>query len=257
MIKITPLFSGSKGNSTLIQTDKVSILLDMGYCYKQITARLAESGLDAKDIDGIVITHEHSDHISALPLWTRSFDTQIYAPELIADYIRQRTYGNNVEEITGSFVIGDVKIDCYECSHDSRVCYGYRFSVGEDSVASVTDTGCFNDGLIGFLAPCSTVQLESNHDEDMLKHGSYHYLLKKRILSDSGHLSNAQTAEILARLASGKLKNVILAHLSEENNTKELAFNSAFEALKKSGRVEGRDVRIYIADQYTNRFTIC
>ena len=257
MLKISPLFSGSRGNCALVQTDECKLLLDAGYHYKQIVSRLAEFDVSLADIDGIVITHEHSDHISALPYLTRGLNTRVYAPKEISDYVSQRSYCSDVAAIAGSFEIRDVTIDIYSCSHDARACLGYRFTSGGQSVASVTDTGCINDLLIDFLSPCKGILLESNHDVGMLKNGSYPYLLKQRILSDFGHLSNEQTAQVIARLKGSCVKEIVLAHLSEQNNTKEIAFNSAVSALNAVGLTEGKDVKIHVADQYANRITIC
>ena len=254
---VVPLFSGSKGNCTLIQSDSVNILLDAGFHYKSILRALSDKGLTQKDIDAIIITHEHTDHIGALPYWGKSCSTPIYAPQAIADYLRQRVYFCEVIEIEGSFAVGDVKVDVYECSHDARSCCGYRFSNGGGQFACVTDTGCFGDDLIEFLAPCKAVMLESNHDVNMLVKGEYSYVLKQRILSNYGHLSNAQAAEVVQKLANSRVKTIILAHLSEKNNTKELAFNATVEALSACGLVEGRDVTVYVADQYKNEVTIC
>ena len=257
MLKISPLFSGSKGNCTLVQSESVNILLDAGFNYKSILRALSDRGLAQKDVDAIIVTHEHGDHINALPYWGKSCPTPIYAPAQIADYLRQRVYFSEVREVTGSFNIGDVAVDVYECSHDARCCCGYRFSSGGGLFACVTDTGCFGDELIGFLAPCKAVMLESNHDVNMLVKGEYSYILKQRILSSYGHLSNAQAAEVVQKLAHSSVKTVILAHLSEKNNTKELAFNAAVEALCSCGLTEGRDVTVYVADQYKNEVTLC
>ena len=256
MLKVSPLFSGSKGNCTLIQSDNTNILLDAGYGYRYIVKALESRGLTPKDIDAIVITHEHTDHVAALPLWTKTYPTPVYAPTLIADYVRQRVYFAEVYDVSGSFAVNDVAVDVYECSHDARCCFGYRFSLNDSHFACVTDTGCVTDTLIDFLTPCSTVMLESNHDVDMLVKGEYSYVLKQRILSDFGHLSNVQAAEILSKLI-GKTKNVILAHLSEKNNTRELAFSSVVNMYAANGVTEGKDVMVYIADQYKNEVTIC
>ena len=256
-IKISPLFSGSKGNCTLIQSGSVNILLDAGFSYKAILRALAERGLTQKDIAAIVVTHEHTDHIAALSLWGKNCSTDIYSPAPIADYLRQRVYFCEVHEVTGSFTIGHVSVDVYECSHDARACCGYRFSDGRGSFACVTDTGCASDALIEFLSPCKAVMLESNHDVNMLTKGEYSYVLKQRILSSYGHLSNAQTAEVVQKLARSCVKTIILAHLSEKNNTKELAFNATVEALSACGLTEGKDVTVYVADQYRNEVTIC
>ena len=256
-VVVSPLFSGSKGNCTLIQSGSVNILLDAGFSYKSILHALAERGLTPKDIAAIVITHEHTDHIAALPYWGKNCATPIYAPAPIADYLRQRVYFSEVYEIEGSFSIGDISVDVYECSHDARSCCGYRFSAGGGYFACVTDTGCCNDALIDFLSPCAAIMLESNHDVNMLVKGEYSYVLKQRILSPYGHLSNAQAADIVQKLARSRIKTIILAHLSEKNNTKEIAFNATVEALTSCGLVEGRDVTVYVADQYKNEVTVC
>lgn len=257
MLKISPLFSGSKGNCTLIQSNNTNILLDAGGSYRAITRALEGRGLMPRDISAIVITHEHTDHVSALPMWTKHAPTPIYAPEQIADYLRQRVYFSEVFEICDSFVIGNVAVDVYECSHDAQCCFGYRFSNDASHFACVTDTGCVTDALIEFLAPCMTVMVESNHDVDMLMKGEYSYPLKRRILSAFGHLSNAQACEILSKLVGSCVKNVILAHLSEKNNTRELAFNAVVNMYSANGITEGKDVNVYVAEQYKNEVTIC
>lgn len=257
MLKISPLFSGSRGNCALVQADGINILLDAGYGYKQIISRLAQFGLTPADITAILITHEHTDHISALSYLTRGLRVRVYAPTMICDCISQRTYCSEVLPIDGSFVLGDVNIDLYQCSHDSLDCVGYRFTCNGESVASVTDTGLINDALVDFLSPCKGILLESNHDVDMLKNGPYPYPLKRRILSDYGHLSNEQTAQVISKLKGTNVKHIVLAHLSEQNNTKEIAFNTAVNALNSVGLVEGKDIKIYVADQYSNRITIC
>ena len=257
MLKISPLFSGSKGNCTLIQSDNTNILLDAGFNYRATLRALESRGLTPKDIDGIVISHEHGDHIKALPNWTKCTPTPIYAPKLIADYMQQRVYFSEVYEIVGDFKVGDININTFECCHDARCCFGYRFCCGEQYFACVTDTGCVTEELLEFLTPCSALMLESNHDEDMLVKGEYSYVLKKRILSDFGHLSNTQATEILSKLLGKKLKNVILAHLSEKNNTHELAFCSTVNMYTMQGLIEGKDINVYVADQYKNEITIC
>ena len=257
MLKISPLFSGSKGNCTLIQSDKANILLDAGYSYRSILRELQKRGLTPKDIDAIVITHEHGDHVNALPMWTKYTPTPVYAPQVIVDYLQQRVYFSEVSAVVDGCTIGDIGVDVFECSHDARGCYGYRFRQGAQRFACVTDTGCVTDALVEFLAPCSAIMLESNHDMDMLLKGEYSYSLKRRIISDFGHLSNAQAVEVLSRLLSKGIKSVILAHLSEKNNTHELAFSTAVNLYAARGLIEGKDVHVYVAHQYNNDITIC
>lgn len=257
MLKVSPLFSGSKGNCTLIQSPQANILLDAGYSYRSIVAALAQRGLKPNDVTAIVVTHEHTDHIGAIPMWTRHTSTPLYVPELLVDVIEQRTYSGDVHGISDSFVLGDVEIQHYECFHDAVSCFGYKFVCGDSKFACVTDTGHPDAALVNFLKDSRAIMLESNHDEDMLKRGEYSYALKQRILSPYGHLSNFQAAEVLRQLANSSVKTVILAHLSENNNNKEIAFNTAVEAYASCGKVEGKDVCIYVADQRKNEVTVC
>ncbi len=257
MLKLTPLFSGSRGNCSLIQTQNINILLDVGYSYKKLLCALQSKNLTPKDISAIVITHEHDDHVCALPMWTKfAPNTQIYAPQPIVNCIQTRSYSPYITGVNSSFVVGDVVVDVYECSHDSQACCGYRFTVGGQSVASVTDTGCYTDALVDFLSPCKIVMLESNHDVTMLQRGRYPYPLKRRILSPFGHLSNDQCAEVLQRLVGTNVKKVVLAHLSEANNSAEIAFDTVNKMYQKNNVVEGKDIHIYVASQHTVGETI-
>lgn len=256
MIKFTPLFSGSKGNCSLIRSDGVNVLLDIGFGYKAIVKRLEELNISPKDIDAVVITHEHTDHVSALPMWTKYWpSTKIFAPKGIADLICQRSYSPDVTAIDGEFEIKNLRVTPYCCSHDAVCCYGYKFCDGQSSFASITDTGFVDQCAVDFLSDCKIIQIESNHDVNMLMKGDYSYPLKRRILSDFGHLSNEQTAEFLQKLIGTSVKIVVLAHLSEKNNTKELAFSQTVSRYALSGIVEGRDVTVYCADQYRNEVT--
>ncbi len=257
MLKLTPLFSGSRGNCTLIQSQKTNILLDVGYSYKKLLLALEGKNLKPKDIHAIVITHEHDDHICALPMWTKfQMDAKIYVPQPIVNCISNRSYSPYVNGVSQSFVVGDIAVDVYECSHDSQACCGYRFSAGGESVASITDTGCYTDDIVHFLAPCKVVQLECNHDVTMLRQGRYPYPLKRRIASPFGHLSNDQCADILQKLIGSNVKKVVLAHLSENNNTAELAFDTVNKMYQRNNVIEGKDVQLYVAQQHTVGETI-
>lgn len=251
MLKLTPLFSGSRGNCTLIQSKHTTILLDVGYSYKKLVAALQSKNVLTTDVDAIVITHEHDDHTCALPMWTKfAPTTQIFVPNPIVNCIATRSYSPNITGVEGSFVVGDITVDVYQCSHDSQACCGYRFSCDGESVASVTDTGSYTNQLVEFLSPCKIVQLECNHDVTMLQNGKYPYILKRRILSPYGHLSNDQCADVLQQLIGTNVKKVVLAHLSENNNTAELAFDTINKMYQKHNVIEGKDVQLYVANQH-------
>ncbi len=257
MLKVFPLFSGSKGNCTLIVSPEANLLLDAGFSYREVLKALSERNLKPEDIDAIVITHEHRDHIGTLLVWGRHIQTPVYAPSEIVDNVQLRTGMSEVHGTDGSFDIKDIHIERYRCSHDSICCFGYKFVCGNSRFACVTDTGIPTNEMTEFLSDCKAVMLESNHDEDMLKRGEYTFVLKQRILSPYGHLSNAQAAQVLKQLVGTRVRTVILSHLSENNNTKELAFNCAVNACLECGAVEGRDIDIYVADQYHNEVCIC
>lgn len=255
MISVTPLFSGSRGNSTLIRTDRTALLLDAGYGFRAIEQKLKSLGVSPQQIAAVVVTHEHTDHVSALPVWSRHFHTKVFAPPLVSTYLAmQGVY--NVEEVRDFFEVDDVSVHTYKCSHDARNCFGYRFTAKNQSVASVTDTGEASAELVPFLAQCRTVVLESNHDLDMLWKGDYPVYLKNRINSKYGHLSNTQAAEVLVKLVGSSVENVILAHLSQQNNTKQTALNTVTQAYEKCGVKVGKDVKVYVADQYENEVTV-
>ncbi len=240
----------------MVQVNNTFLLLDIGYNYNSVVTALNNLGVSPEQIEGIVVTHEHTDHVSSLTMWSRYFDTPVYLPTAILHEVINKTYCTRVVELDGKpFVVGSANVDMFCCSHDARACYGYRFGDGTNFVACVTDTGVASDELADFLLPCSTVMLESNHDEAMLKNGSYPYPLKQRILSQFGHLSNQQTAVILQKILGKNVKNIVLAHLSEHNNTPELAFASALCVCNSLGIVEGRDVNIYVANQHKNGVT--
>lgn len=255
MIKLTPLFSGSRGNCTLVQTPDANILIDAGYGFRATAARLAQCNLTPSDISAIVVTHEHSDHISALPQFARHSPATVYVPEAAMTYVAQTCFCSNIQSVSSAFRIADALVEVYCCSHDSRACLGYRFTAGGDSVASVTDTGIAVN-LAGFLAPCRTVILESNHDVAMLENGNYPYYLKRRIRSEFGHLSNDQCAEVLKQIVGTRVQNVVLAHLSQQNNTPLLAMQCAERALSQCGAKAGKDIMLYVADQYQNGVTL-
>lgn len=252
MIKIIPLFSGSKGNSTLIQTENTLLLLDVGYSYRATLEKFKALGISPKDVDAVVITHEHADHVCALPMWTKNFHTKVYAPQATVNYLMQRCFYSDIAAVEGPFDVKDIRADVFRCSHDARECLGYRFSHGKESVACVTDTGIATLRLVDFLAPCKSIMLESNHDSEMLQHGAYPYLLKRRIASELGHLSNRQASLVLEKLIGSNVRNVVLAHLSQQNNTKQLAMGCAVDMYSKHNVQVGKDVFVYVADQKEN-----
>ena len=256
MIKLTPLFSGSRGNCTLVQTPCANILIDAGFGFRATVSRLQQCGLTVQDISAIVITHEHSDHIAALPHFVKHSCAKVYVPVPALNHVAEHCLVSNVQGVDGAFQIADAQVEIYRCSHDARACFGYKFTANGDSVASVTDTGIATAELVEFLSSCRAIILESNHDVAMLKNGDYPYYLKRRILSDIGHLSNDQCAQILQKLARTNVQHVILGHLSQQNNRADLAFDCAAKAFAQKGLTVGKDIFLYVANQCQNEVTV-
>lgn len=233
-IKITPLFSGSGGNCTYIESDGAKVLIDAGVSARRITRALSSLGVDIGEINAVFITHEHADHIAGLRVLTSKHDIPIHmtrasyeASELDIPVITHDT----VYEIR----LGDTVIRSFPLSHDTECCVGYTVECGDERIAAMTDTGYVTDEAVAATVGCREVLIECNHDVTMLKGGFYPGYLKARILSEKGHLSNEDCAAFCAFLASRGTKRFILAHLSKENNTPSCAFDTVSERLARRG----------------------
>lgn len=230
-MKVVVLSSGSKGNTTYIETPKAKILLDCGNSSKYIMTKLAELNVYPSDIDAILITHVHSDHIKGLEVFTKKIEAMVYMTEKMYPYLDFVKNYTIIE--SDKLKIKDLDIDVIKTSHDAEDSVGYIVSNNNKSVVYVTDTGYINRKYFDILTNREVYIFESNHDVEMLNNGSYPFELRKRILSDKGHLSNYDSAKYLAKFIGDKTKKIILAHLSEENNTEELAMTTLKDRLSK------------------------
>ncbi len=234
MHKIYTLYSGSSGNSTFIEAAGKKILIDAGKNAKALCAALREIGSDISEIDAIFITHEHTDHISALEVISKRNSIPIHIMSQSAAKIdrygdsfasRQLVRHDNEYDVS----LDGVCVHAFKTPHDSLMSVGYRIDFtdadGAHAIGLATDIGYVTDKIASSLLGCEAVVLESNHDVEMLKEGRYPYDLKKRILSKRGHLSNNESAAFAAYLAENGTRAFLLAHLSEENNTPELALD--------------------------------
>ncbi len=231
-MKVCVLASGSGGNSTYIETDKYKILIDIGKNRKYIVDKLNEIGVKAEDIDYIFISHLHDDHISALKTFLKKYHPTIVisAPmfqELkdIHDYEHILIYEDEV-------ILDNLKVNCIHSSHDATDSRNFIFENGNKSVVYVTDTGYVNYKNFKYLTNKNVYLFEANHDIEKLEHGPYPDWLKKRVLSDYGHLSNNASAVYLSKLIGNDTKKIYLMHLSEKNNTEELALNEIHNVFK-------------------------
>lgn len=223
---VSVLASGSKGNSTLITTDRVKILIDAGKNKKYLEKELNQINLSLKDIDYILITHTHADHTSSLKTIVKSYKPKIILTELMyqdLDYLKNY---ENILFLTDNLELEDLVIENIKTSHDTSDSRGYIITQGNSSVVQITDTGYLNQKYFKKLQNKTIYIFESNHNIEMLMHGRYPKWLKARVSSDVGHLSNESSAFYLTKLIGENTKEIILAHLSEENNTPELALET-------------------------------
>ena len=256
MAKIVPLFSSSKGNSYYIQGNGSAILVDAGRNLKQLELAMTANELSMRDVCAVFVTHEHTDHISALKVLLKRYDIPLYASRGTLDYL---TSYDKVPACARLSVIedvietGDFRVQRVETSHDAAEPCGYFITTPDGRrVSVVTDTGYLTEDAKKAISRSHLAVVESNHDVDMLREGMYPYILKKRILSDNGHLSNAACAEALPDFVGAGLTRIILGHLSEENNTPHLALNESIDSLNRAGMVLNADYTIDVAPVVTN-----
>lgn len=252
MARFCPLFSGSSGNCTYIGTSAGGILIDVGVSARRIECALREYDIDPSSIEAIFITHEHADHISGLRVLTKKFGYKVYASAGTMDAILDSgiNYQNSRFEVIADSGVSaaDLYVTGFHTSHDSRESMGFRVQSGDGRILTIaTDTGCMTEEVRNSLKGSDLVLIESNHDVHMLKNGGYPYFLKKRILCDTGHLSNECCAAELPSLAQSGVTRFFLGHLSRENNVPELAYNTSLSALSSAGLKENRDFILTVA----------
>lgn len=235
-MKVCVLASGSKGNVTYIETDKTKSLIDAGMSCKYIETKLKEIDVNPSDIERIFITHAHSDHINGLRVFLKKYNPEVYLTEKMEE--ETNLIIDKVCYIDGDIEIADLIIRPIKTSHDAADSQGYVFINEDKSLMYMTDTGYINVKNYNKLKDHDMYILESNHDIEMLMNGKYPYHLKQRILGDKGHLSNKDSAYYLSEFTTAKTKKVILAHLSENNNTPEKALDAYHKAYKKANKKE-------------------
>ena len=232
-MRLCSIASGSSGNCIYVGTDTTHVLVDVGISRKRTEEGLKSLGICPGELDAIFVTHEHSDHISGLGVFSRKYNVPIYATTRTVDAIKgARSLGEIDGELFQTvkaderFTIKDMTVNPMRISHDAADPVAYSFSYGRQKIGVVTDLGTYNDYTVECLKGMDALLLEANHDVNMLQVGPYPYPLKQRILGDRGHLSNENSGRLLSRLLHDKLQYIVLGHLSKENNMPELAYET-------------------------------
>ncbi len=253
-VQVCVLSSGSAGNCTYVGDGHAGVLIDCGLSTKQIMTRLEEMGLGAAPIDAVLVTHEHGDHIAAAAvLWralaARGRPVPFYMTRGTAGGLPLHVQPDGIEFVRpgDTVAVSHLRAECFPIPHDTAEPIAWRVHLGEETVGVVTDLGCPTAIVAEKLSGCDLAVLEFNHDEEMLRTGSYPESLKQRIKGDRGHLSNSQAATLLGQGLSPRLKTLVLAHLSEANNSPTKALESALGVLHNRGVSD--EIRVHIGRQ--------
>jgi len=249
--------SGSSGNCIYVGTDNTHVIVDAGISGKRIETGLNSIGIKADELSGIMITHEHADHIQGLGVMARRYGIPIYATKgTIEGIFESKSIGDIPKELfveinaDKQFCINDLSINPVSISHDAKEPVAYRINNGNRSVGVCTDLGVFNDYIVDSFRGVNSILIEANHDVNMLQVGRYPYQLKRRILSDKGHLSNENSGRLLCRLLHDDLSTIMLGHLSEENNLAELAYETVrLEIMMDECKYQPEDFELIVASR--------
>ena len=237
-MKVCVLSSGSKGNITLVITDKVKILIDLGTTTSYVEAALNNLNVDVKEISHILITHSHVDHIKGLKVFIKRYNPVILVTEDMKNVL-EKELGNFRYEYyeDKKAIIGDLTVNVIKTSHDAEESIGFVLTNNNSSMVYITDTGYINQKYFKILSNNNLYVLESNHDIKMLMDGPYPYYLKQRVQGDKGHLSNKQASDYLCKFIGDNTKKIVFAHISEHNNSYEKVIETFNEELSKNDMI--------------------
>lgn len=229
VVNFNMISSGSRGNSTLVWDDENLLIIDFGITLKRLRERMAMHRIQPMDTS-VFISHEHSDHSKGVKMLARNMPISVYTRELTASRLGIR----DAYALRSTAVLGNFEVTAFSVSHDAVDPVAYTVRSGKRKISVISDLGHMTEDVAQHIRNSDVLAIEANHDENMLRTGSYPDVLKRRILSSHGHLSNRQTAEHIASLVKSDTR-IILTHLSQENNTPELAYNEIYTALSKAG----------------------
>lgn len=252
-MRFSVLASGSTGNAVYIETEQHSFLVDAGLSGKQMEGLFAKIGRDASKLSGLLVTHEHSDHIKGIGVLARKYKLPVYANKktwdamsgLIGEVPTEQKFTFDMETVKS---FGSLDIESFGVSHDAAEPMFYIFHHEGRKLVVVTDTGYVSDRMKGIISNADMFVFESNHDVQMLRMGRYPWSIKRRILSDVGHVSNEDAAIAMSEVIGDQTKRIYLAHLSQDNNMKDLAKMSVTQTLKEQGIVVGEQIELYDTD---------
>ena len=243
-MKIKTIASGSKGNCSIVLCDETNLIIDMGISYLTLKRSLEENSLSFDQFTGVLITHNHNDHINGLASLIKKTTLPLFIPQEMYDGIKEIVPKDRCEFIDDEFKINDVNIELIHTPHDAPCSLGFIITQNNKSLVYITDTGYINRKHLNKMINKELYLIDSNHDEIMLMDGPYPRFLKERVISDKGHLSNTTTSKYLQKLVGDRTKHIILAHISEKNNTEELAYECTQNALNNP------QIEVLIAKQY-------
>ena len=266
MLKFISFGSGSSGNCYYLFNETEGLFIDVGIGTRTLKKYFREYGLSFALVKNVLVTHDHADHVKSVGSFANEFKLPVYATRkvhegILRNYCVQKKIDKELVryvEKGQSVNVGAFSLLPFSVPHDSNDNVGYRIECGGSSFCVMTDAGCVTEEMKECAGGVANLVIESNYDADMLQAGTYPPYLKKRIAGGSGHLSNDACAQTVAALACTGTQKIVLAHLSEENNTPELAFEASRELLAKRGIKEGDDVLLFVADQFkpSGRITI-
>ncbi len=252
-MKFCPLFSGSSGNSIFVGENDTNILIDVGMPGKSIDKELNDIGVDPKTIDGIFITHEHSDHIKGVGVLSRKYDIPVYAPSLTWQAMEGKIGAikeKNIKVADEKYTeIKSLIVENFPISHDAACPRGYKVHGINKKACIATDLGYFSAEVKSALDDSDIILLESNHDIEMVKFGPYPYPLKQRILSTIGHLSNEDCGKAIVEVLKGDYKTIYLGHLSKTNNYPELAYETVVGVLREHNIDIKKDIELRMCNR--------
>lgn len=264
-LKFCSLASGSSGNCQWISSEKTAVLLDAGLSGKYIQAAMNSISADLEKVQGILLTHEHTDHVKCVGVMMRRYGLRLYINELTFEAIESKLGKFDPNQVTifennKAFEIGDLEVKPFSISHDAVDPVAYSFTHGQRKISVATDLGIVDPRILSELLASDLLMIEANHDVEMLKVGPYPYHLKRRILSEIGHLSNDHAGEVaLEVLRRGKLQSVLLGHISKENNHPDLAYETVKACFDTEGVEIGKDVQLDMTyrDRVSKLYQLC